>query len=245
MARKVIIDCDPGIDDAVALCLALFDPRLDVLAVTATAGNVDAHQTSANVQAVIEHVDPPRWPRIGTATSVARSDAKSLHGEDGLGNAGLAVSKHHHQRPSEKVIFDTIRENPEEVTILAFGPLSNISRAFVRDPDVARQVDRIIIVGGSVDGIGNISPVAEFNIFCDADAARNVFRSPTTKTLVPLDMTTKITWDMDLISELPDDGSRVGSLLQRIIPYSFRAHRQHLGLRRYLLARHRWFDVRR
>jgi len=94
MSRKVIVDCDPGIDDAVALCLALFDPRLDVVAITATAGNVSAVQASRNAQVVVEQLDPPRLPRIGAAdaNSIATTDARHIHGDDGLGNTGLGVA---------------------------------------------------------------------------------------------------------------------------------------------------------
>ena len=116
MARKVILDVDPGIDDAVALCLALFDPRLEVVAATAVAGNVPAEQATRNVQTIIEQLDPPRWPRIGVATEpdmAAAVDNRSIHGSDGLGNADFAVAELHHQHPSEKVICDEVRAAPE------------------------------------------------------------------------------------------------------------------------------------
>ena len=89
MPRKVIIDCDPGIDDAMALGLAVFDPRLEVVAVTAAAGTVDAQQASRNVQTVLEMLDPPRWPRIGVARTDEMPmllDGRELHGADGLAN---------------------------------------------------------------------------------------------------------------------------------------------------------------
>ena len=89
--RKLIIDCDPGIDDAVALAMALFDPRLDVLAVTATAGNVSAEQATANLQAVVTFLDPPRLPRVGVAAADAILSPRplSVHGSDGLGGLEL------------------------------------------------------------------------------------------------------------------------------------------------------------
>ena len=105
MTRKVIIDCDPGIDDAVALSMALFDPRLDVVAVTATAGNVSAEQASRNVQAIIERLDPFRFPRLGSASPpkvVRAPQSLHMHGEDGLGNAGFVVSRLHHRHPSRR-----------------------------------------------------------------------------------------------------------------------------------------------
>ena len=141
MAKKLIIDCDPGIDDAVALCLALFDPRLEVLAVTAVEGNVSAEQASLNVQVLVDHLDPPRYPRLGTAS---RSDAapaldqRRLHGDNGLAGIDLPVAQLHHQHPSEKIICDEVRAAPGQVTILCLGPLTNLARAFQRDPALAR-----------------------------------------------------------------------------------------------------------
>ena len=183
MPRKLIIDCDPGIDDAIALCLALFDRRLEVLAITATGGNVASTQASRNIQVIVEQLDPPRFPRFGAANenSFASVGAHHIHGSDGLGNAGFRVSELHHPHPSEKVICDTVRSAPEEVTILTLGPLTNIASAFQRDPELPSLVDRIVIIGGSVTASGNITPAAEFNIYSDPVSARTVFRSRTTK----------------------------------------------------------------
>lgn len=232
MARKVIIDCDPGIDDAVALCLALFDPRLEVVAVTAVAGNVQHEQASRNVQAIIDHLDPPRFPRMGTAgvpDLAPVSDGRRMNGADGLGNAGFAVAQLIQQHPSEKIICDEVHSAPDQVTIIALGPLTNIARALRRDPELPMSVDRIIMMGGSVSGIGNITPSAEFNVYCDPPSARDVFRSPTTKTLIPLDITEQVSLTFDFVEELPDETSRAGSFLHRVVPFAFRAYHQQLG----------------
>lgn len=233
MPRKVIIDCDPGIDDAVALCIALFDPRLEVVAVTATEGSVAAEQTTRNVQVVVEQLDPPRFPRIGAAqiaSGIPAADAHHINGEDGLGNFGFRVSELHHSHPSDKIICDAVRADPEEVTIIALGPLTNIASAFHRDPELPGLVDQIIMVGGSVNGIGNVSPVAEFNIYCDPDGARAVFRSLTTKTLIPLDVTSQVVFSLDFVDQIPDETTRAGAFLRRIIPHMFRSYRHELGL---------------
>lgn len=232
MARKVILDCDPGIDDAVALALAFFDPRLDVLGVTATAGNVSAEQATLNVQTVIDQLDPPRLPRVGKAavSDLPRWNNLHLHGADGLGNAGFPISQLHHQHPSEKVICDLVRANPNEVTIIALGPLTNIARAFRLDPDLPTLVDRVIIVGGSIDGIGNVTASAEFNIHFNPAAARDVFKSRTTKTVIPLDATRRVVFPLDLLQQLPAEESRVGAFLRKIVPFAFRSYRQHCGL---------------
>jgi len=232
LARKVILDVDPGIDDAVALCLALFDPRLEVVAVTATGGNVSPQQATLNVQAIIEQLDPPRWPRVGAASSESLPpvDSRNIMGADGLGNAALQVAELQHQHPAEKVICDEVRAAPEEITIITLGPLTNVARAFQRDPGLASQVGRLIMMGGSVDCSGNITAAAEFNIFCDPQSARLVFRSATTKTLVPLDITSRFIMTFDQFDQLPDETSRVGRLLRKILPFAFRSHRQELGL---------------
>lgn len=232
MERKVIIDCDPGIDDAVALCMALFDPRLEVLAVTATAGNVAAEQVNRNVQAIIEQLDPPRTPRIGVASPAENApsiDFRHIHGADGLGNTNIQISPLQHKHPAEKVISDTIRAAPDEVTIVTLGPLTNVARAFKREADLATLVDRIIIMGGSLNGVGNITPVAEFNMYRDPQSAREVFRSPTTKTLIPLDITKQLRFGLDFVDALPPQYTRAGAFLRKVVPPLFRSYHQELG----------------
>jgi len=233
MPRKVIIDCDPGIDDALALTLALFDPRLEVVAVTAVAGNVPADRATINVQAIVEGLDPPRYPRLGAATPPEDApyiDARQLNGPDGLGGAGLAVSQLARQHPAEKLICDEVRAAPGDVTIICLGPLTNIARALAREPELAEQIARLIIRGGAVKGIGNATPCAEFNIYADPASARAVLKSPATKTLVPLDVTDQVVWTLDLLEKLPDELTRAGKLLRATLPYLFRSHRQHLGM---------------
>jgi inosine-uridine nucleoside N-ribohydrolase len=233
MPRKVIIDCDPGIDDAVALTLALFDPRLEVLAVTAVVGNVSAEQATRNVQAVIEQLDPPRMPRIGAATNsvyATGNHAYHIHGHDGLGNAGFIVSELARQHLSEKLICDEVKSAPGEVTLICLGPLTNLARVLSRDPEMASQLGRLVIMGGSVNGIGNVTRCAEFNFHFDPLAAREVFRSAATKTIVPLDVTTQVSWSLNLLEQLPPETTRAGAFLRKILPFAFRAYRHELGL---------------
>ena len=232
MTRKVIVDADPGIDDALALCLALSNPRLDVLAVTATGGNVAPEQATRNVQVIIEQLDPVRWPRTGAAATdqILTTDGRDLHGPDGLGGVNFKVAELHHRHPADKVICDEVRAAPEEITIVVLGPPTNIAAALRRDPGLATIVGHLILMGGTVAGPGNVTPAAEFNIYCNPEAARAVFRSPVTKTLVPLDVTSRIVLTYDVLNQLPAEHSRTGAFLRRILPAAFRSHRQHLGL---------------
>ena len=233
MSKKVILDVDPGIDDAMALCMALFAPELEVVAVTATGGNAPPAVATRNAQAIVAHLDPPRRPRIGTASLPDQGlplDGRYLHGTDGLGGVEFHVAELVHQHPSEKLICDEVRAAPEAVTIIALGPLTNIARAFQRDPELPSLVGSLTIMGGSVAGPGNITPAAEFNVYCDPVAAQTVFRSPITKTLIPLDVTNRVVLTYDIFNQLPDESTKVGALLRQILPPIFRSYRQEFGL---------------
>ena len=233
MARKVIIDCDPGIDDAVALAMALFDPRLEVLAVTATAGTIDAGPATANVEAIIEQLDPPKYPRIGVASPcpvapVVVDDAE-LHGRDGLAGCNFEPSGRQNRHSSEKIISEVLRQYPNEVSLICLGPLTNIARAFQREPGLESLVDRVVISGGAISHPGNVTPVAESNVYYDPNSARSVISSATTKSLVPLDVTEAVSFSLELIEQLPANYTRAGQFLHKILPFAFRAYHQRMG----------------
>ncbi|MCE2726367.1 MAG: nucleoside hydrolase [Planctomycetaceae bacterium] len=229
--RKVIIDVDPGIDDAVALALALFDPRLEVVAVTAVGGNVPPAQATENLQALVGFLDPPRLPRLGVAAGDVVLPARpfSMHGTDGLGGAEVPRVPLHGGHLSEKVIWECLKAHPREITIIALGPLTNVSRVLARDPSIVELIGELVICGGTVHGAGSATPVADFNFYCDPAAARHVLREPVTKTLVPLETTSQVVLGFSLLDELPDDFSRAGRILRRMLGHAFRAHRQILG----------------
>lgn len=233
MARKIILDCDPGIDDAVALALALFDTRLEVLAVTACAGTVDAERSTQNLLSIVERLDPPRMPRIGAAADpdlgAAVANATLLHGEDGLGNARWAPTSRQHVMPADKLIAEQVRAHPGEVTLVCTGPLSGIAKFMTRDPAAVALVDRIIIAGGSTTCNGNVSAVAEFNMHFDPQSARAVLQSATTKTLVPLEISEKLTFGWELMEELPPKYSKAGAVMHTVLPHLFRTTRQYLA----------------
>jgi purine nucleosidase len=233
ITRKVILDADPGIDDSVALTIALFEPALEVLAISAVAGIVTPEQATRNAQAVVEQLDPPRYPRIGAASAPEDglpATASQLYGPDGMGNANFQVADLVHRHPAEKVICDEVRAAPDQVTIIALGPLTNIARALARDPSIAGMISQIVIAGGTYSAAGDATPAAEFNIYADPPAARAVMRASTTKTIVPLDITRQIKFSFDLLNELPGDETRAGRFLRRIVPHLFRYHRQVLGM---------------
>jgi non-specific riboncleoside hydrolase len=230
MTRKLIIDCDPGIDDAVALTLALFDPRLEIVAITACSGTVDAARSTQNLQAIVELLDPPRHPRLGAARDpedAPVADGSDLHGADGLGNIQLQPIGRQHVMPSDKLIADRLKADPGEVSLLCLGPLTGVASAFRRDPSLIDMVDRIVIVGGTSHGIGDVTAASEFNMHFDPSSATTIFRSPTTKTMLPLEITDQVTFGLELLEALPAKQSRAGRLLHGVLPHYFRMLRQH------------------
>ncbi|OUT62629.1 MAG: nucleoside hydrolase [Planctomycetaceae bacterium TMED10] len=232
MAKKVILDVDPHVDAAVALALALFDPELEVVAVTATAGCVAASQATKNIQAIIEQLDPPRLPRIGVATETDTGylgDLHHLYGKDGLGGTEFAVSELHHRHPADKVICEEIRKAPDEVAIVALGPLTNLSLALTREPDLESLIGEIYIRGGSL-GSGDVTSAAEFNMYCNPTAAQRIFHSATTKSLIPLDVTQQVVMTYDQLDEISDTTTKSGKLLRKFLPFIFRAYRTVWGL---------------
>lgn len=240
MAKPLIIDCDPGIDDAVALACALFDPQVELIGATAVEGCVTAEQASRNLHAVIERLDPPRLPRLGVASphnvSLATEGMGAmLYGPDGLGGECTAKTAPMQQRPSEKVLTDLIRAQPEQVTILCLGPLTNIANMLQRDPDLALQIHRLVIAGGTLSGRGDATRVAERNIYHDPDAARYVFKSNVTMTVVPLEVMSSYRMSLNRYDALPGPVSNVAQFLRCVLPAAFRAHRERLGEESVLL----------
>ena len=153
-----------------------------------------------------------------------------FYGTDGLANCGFSVSVKQNQHPADKVICDVVRSDPGNVTIVSLGPKTNLARALKRDPEIGGMIREIVMVGGSVAGVGNVTACAEFNLYYDPPAAQTVFESATTKTLVPLDVTGQVVFSLDFLKELPEETTRVGKLLREVMPVSFRLHRQRIGL---------------
>ena len=219
MGQKVILVADPGIDTAVAIALALNDPELEVLALAASAGNVSADQATRNAHIIVEQIDPPRWPRIGSALPEEyEGSARDLHGSDGLGGLDFPCVQLHHNHPSDKLIADTLRQYPGEVAILVLGPCTAMARALDRDPDLARLIQRLVVVGGTVTEPGDATPVAEFHFWCDPAAARQVLRVPAPITLLPLDVTHKLILSPNDCTKLSVAGTRTGAFLGKILP---------------------------
>lgn len=224
MSEKVILLCDPGIDGAFAVALAVFDPELEVLGLAATAGNVPAEQATKNIHILIEQLDPPRWPRLGEAPEVSYdSDGTKLHGANGLGNTNFPVSTLHNLPTSEKLIYDLLRQHPNEVTVVCMGPLTVLARAFEMNPDLATAVKRVVCLGGTWHEPGNAGPVTEFHFQCDPLAARTVLQCGAPVLLIPLDVTRKVLFSPRDLLGLPEDASGACRFLRQIVPFGIAA----------------------
>ena len=224
MAQKVIFICDPGIDGAFAVALALFDPKLEVLGLAATAGNVSAEQATKNIHILIEQLDPPRWPRLGEAPPVEYElDGTSLHGPTGLGNTSFPVSTLHNLLGSEKLTCDLVKQHPQDVTVVCMGPATVLARTFEMYPDVPVLIKQIVLLGGARHEPGNAGPVSEFHFFCDPRAAREVLRAGVPTTLIPLDMMRKVLYSPRDLLGLPADASKPCAFLRQIVPFGIAA----------------------
>jgi purine nucleosidase len=190
--RKIIIDCDPGIDDALALAFACGHPGLDLCGVTTVAGNVSLARTTANALAVLDFLGHGEVPVTAGSPGPLLGpeiDASRVHGVSGLGRARLPAAAGR-ARPGHAADFliETIGAAPGEITLIATGPLTNIALAARCEPRLVSQVADFVIMGGSA-GRGNVTPAAEFNIACDPEAAAIVFRAGWQVTMVGLDVT--------------------------------------------------------
>ena len=191
--RPILIDTDPGQDDAVAILLALASPELEVKAITAVSGNVPVEKTARNALRTVELAGADVPVAAGCDRPMRRpaAHAEHVHGETGLDGADLPdPTRALDPRHGVDVIVETARAT-DGLTLVPLGPLTNVATALTRAPDIAERLDRIVLMGGAYFEVGNITPAAEFNIWADPEAAAIVFGSGVPITCVPLDCTHK------------------------------------------------------
>lgn len=217
--RKIIIDTDPGQDDAVAILLALASPEdVEVLGITAVAGNVPLPLTEKNARIVCELAGKPETKVFaGCDAPMQRKlvTAEHVHGKTGLDGPQMAVPTMSLQdQHGVDFIIETLRAEPSgTVTLCPIGPLTNIAVAFERAPDIIDRVQEIVLMGGAYFQVGNITPSAEFNIYVDPEAAKIVFGAGAPLVVMPLDVTHKALTTRPRIDAFRALGSKVGDMV--------------------------------
>jgi purine nucleosidase len=233
--RKTIIDTDPGQDDAVAILLALAAPEeVDVLGITAVAGNVPLELTARNARIICELAGRPDMPVFaGCDRPLAHAlvTAEHVHGKTGLDGPDLpeptmALQKAH----GVDFIIDTLRSHPSgTVTLCPLGPLTNIATALQRAPDIAPRIQEIVLMGGAYFEVGNITPAAEFNIYVDPEAAQIVFASGAPLVVMPLDVTHKALVTGPRNEAFRALGSTVGTAVAKMTDFFERFDKEKYG----------------
>ena len=232
MRQKIILDCDPGHDDAIAILLAAHHPALELLAITTVAGNQSVEKTSYNALAVcslagIRHIPVAR----GMSRPLIRSVnyATDIHGESGLDGPvmpepELTLAPQH----GVDLLIDLLLHSAGDIILVPTGPLTNIATAMRREPAIIPRIKAISLMGGAI-GLGNVTPCAEFNIWADPEAAEIVFACGRPITMVPLEVTHQALATDEIIQSLRGSGRRVATFVADLLVYFAETYRQVFG----------------
>jgi len=223
----ILLDCDPGHDDAIALLLALASPEVELVGVTTVAGNQTLDKTTANAIRVLEFAGRPEIPvAAGADRPLVREPfvAAYVHGETGMDGPDLPPPQRAPvERHAADFLADKIRQAEEPVTLVPTGPLTNVALMLALHPDA--RPERIVLMGGAI-AEGNVTPAAEFNIWCDPEAAARVFSSGIDVTMIGLDVTHKALFTDTYNDRLT---GRVGEMVKQLLQFYNRFHREVYG----------------
>lgn len=230
MKRKVIIDCDPGIDDSLALMLALGADDIEVLGITIVCGNCPNIMGFENAKQVLHHMQRLDIPiYIGAEKPLVKEyvDALDTHGKDGLGESFLtAIDGYHQTADAVDFLIDTIKK--EHCSVIALGPLTNLAHAAMKEPSILSDIDQLISMGGNFRSHGNCSPVSEYNYWEDPEAAAFIYQqmSKIHKKIhmIGLDVTRKIVLTPNLLSYIERLNPYHGSFIRKITRFYFTFH---------------------
>jgi len=232
--RKIIIDTDPGQDDAVAILLALGSPELEVLGITAVAGNVPLALTQKNCRIICELAGRPDIPVYsGAIRPLVRElvTAENVHGKTGLNGPVLSdPTMPLQEQYAVDFIVETLMAEPENtVTLCVLGPLTNIALAMIREPKIIPRITEIVLMGGGCFEGGNVTPAAEFNIYVDPHAAKTVFAAGVPITMFPLDVTHKALTTRKRVEQFRAMGTNVGTVTAELLDFFERFDEEKYG----------------
>ncbi|HRO01775.1 MAG TPA: nucleoside hydrolase, partial [Nitrobacter sp.] len=228
--HKIIIDSDPGQDDAVAILLALASQELDVLGITAVAGNVPLRLTEKNARKICELAGKPETRAVRPLMRPLVT-AEEVHGQTGLNGPDLPepAMKLQPQHAVDFIVETLLKEDSGTVTLCPLGPLTNIALALIREPKIATRIKQIVLMGGGFFEGGNVTPAAEFNIYVDPHAADVVLRSGVPIVMMPLDVTHKALTTAKRIAAFRALGNRAGVATAQMLEFFERFDEEKYG----------------
>ena len=230
--RKIILDCDPGHDDAIAIMLAARHPAIDLLGITIVAGNQTLNKTLVNGLNVCQKLDINVPIHAGMPKPIMREQivADNIHGESGLDGPIFApLVRKAESKHAIQYIIDTLMNSDGDITLVPVGPLTNIAVAMRMQPAILPKIREIVLMGGAY-GTGNFTPSAEFNIYADPEAARVVFTSGVPLVMMGLDLTNQTTCTADVISRMKKVGGPAGELFSDIMSFTLKTQYENYGL---------------
>lgn len=224
--QKIILDCDPGMDDALAIINAVADRNIELLGLSIVAGNVALHHTRRNALDILHHlgIDLPVYEGAHKPLKRELHIAEEFHGAEGMGDLTLKNSSKDAHRNFGEFYLECARKYPHEVTLVAVGPLTNVAIALREYPELKDLLKEIIFMGGSLCG-GNVTPHAEFNIFVDPEAANIVLGSGLPVTMIGLDATLKAKFSREELDELRSNESLYSKFSMEIFDSMFRVRK--------------------
>ena len=229
---KIILDCDPGHDDAIAIMVAGRHPAIDLLALTTVAGNQTLDKTTVNALHVCEHLELDIPVYAGMPLPLVREQvvAANIHGESGLDGPVFAPLRTQVQpRHAVNFLVDTLMASDGDISLVPVGPLTNIATAMRMEPRILPKIRQIVLMGGAY-GTGNSTPSAEFNIYADPEAADVVFRSGAKLTMMGLDLTNQTVCTADIIERMESIGNKAGRLFGDIMRFTLNTQKIAFGL---------------
>lgn len=232
MRQKIILDCDPGHDDAIALMVAARHPAIELLGVTVVAGNQTLEKTLPNALHLCQHLglDVPVYAGMPRPLVREQVVAANIHGESGLDGPVFApLTRQAEKTPAVRYLIDTLLASDGDIALVPVGPLTNIAVAIRSEPRILQKIQRIVLMGGAY-GLGNTTPAAEFNIYADPEAAHVVFSSGVPIVMMGLDLTNQTACTMDVIERMEGFDNVGGRLFGDIMRFTWKTQHEAYGL---------------
>lgn len=230
--QKIILDCDPGHDDAITMLMAYIHPNIDLLGITIVSGNQTLEKTVKNGLSVAQHLNMDVKIYSGASEPLVRERvvADNVHGETGMDGPVLdALNREPEDKRAVQFIIETLLDSERDITLVPTGPLTNIALAMKLEPSITSKIKEIVLMGGAY-GNGNFTPSAEFNIFADPEAAHIVFKSGVPIVMMGLDVTNKTLCTPEIIKRMESTNNKAGQLFSDLMNFTLKTQFQEFGL---------------